>query len=143
MSLEIPNADLFPFRGTIQDMCCVEQEGTSLLVMACSNSGVEAYNIDSKELVRSIRGKMPFTKDDLDAYYITTDEDGRLFVGDDRNNCIHLFSFDGKYVTTLLLRELIKGSLENIWWSKGLSGLIVSHSDEDYDTWISVIKMQP
>ena len=81
LSHEIPEADILPFRKGIH-MCCAEQEDISLLVTARYTDGVEAYNMDTKELVRSIRGKMPFTKDDLDAYYITTDEDGRLFVGD-------------------------------------------------------------
>ena len=140
-SHEIPEADLLPFRAGI-DMCCAEQEGTTLVVMACNTNGVEAYNMDTKELVWSIKGKMPLTEDDLDANSITTDEDGRLFVGDSRSKCLHLFSFGGKYVTALLLRELVQGPLENIWWSKELSGLIVHHSDKDYEDWISVIKIQ-
>ena len=86
---------------------------------------------------------MPFTEDDLHAVCIKTDEDGRLFVGDDRNKCIQIFAFDGKYVTTLLLRELVKGTLENICWSKALSGLIVSHRDKHGANWISVITIQP
>ena len=142
LSHEISKEELLPFRGGIDDMCCAEQEGISLLVTARYTDGVEAYNTDTKELVWAIKGKMPLTEDDLDVNSITTDEDGRLFVSDSRNACIHLFSFDGKYVTTLLLRELVQGTLQNIWWSKGLSGLIASHIDEDYDFWISVIKIQ-
>ena len=123
-------------------MCCAEFDGKSLLVVACSDDGVKAYNLDKKKLVWSIRGKMPLSEKPLEAEGITADKHGRPFVHDEGNKCIHIFSIDGKFVTTLLREgEQGLGALGNICWSEELSGLIVVHRKDD-KTWISLVKIQ-
>ena len=123
-------------------MCYAEFDGKSLLVVACSDDGVKAYNMDTKELVWSIIGEMPLSEKPLKALGITADKHGRLFVRDEENKCIHIFSIDGKFVTTLLREgEQGLGELNNICWSKELSGLIVVHRKDD-KTWISLVKIQ-
>ena len=119
-------------------MCYAEFDGKSLLVVACSEEGLEAYNMDKKKFVWSIRGEIPLSEKRLKARRITTDKHGRLFVCDKGNKCIHIFSTDGKCVTTLLREgEQGLGELYHICWSEQLSGLIVAHRKDD-KTWISL-----
>ena len=85
---------------------------------------------------------MPLSEKHLDARGITADKHGRLFVGDEENKCIHIFSIDGKFITTLLREgEQGLGELYHICWSEQLSGLIVAHR-KDNKTWISLVKIQ-
>ena len=90
------------YRRTVHDLCSAELEGISLLVTVNGYRGVKAYNASTGAHVWSMEGEIPFSKNDLFARSITADEHGRLFVLDDRNKCIHVFSVKGKYVTTLL-----------------------------------------
>ena len=83
-------------------MCCAELEGTLLLVAACGYSGLRAYNPSTKYPVWEFLSEIPFNQKDLFARNIATDDHGRLFVLDDKNKCIHVFSVGGKFVTTLL-----------------------------------------
>ena len=126
---------------SVYGICCAEFDGKSLLVMACIDLSVKAFNMDTKEIAWSIRGWIPLSKKHLDARGITADKHNRLFVGDEENKCIHIFSIDGKFVTTLLREgEQGLGELNNICWSEELSGLIVVHRKDD-NTWISLIKL--
>ena len=126
----------------VYGMCCAEFDGKSLLVMACYDDSVKAYNTDTREMVWSIIGEMPLSEKPLVARAITSDKHGRLFVCDKGNKCIHIFSTDGKYVTTLLREgEQGLGELYHICWSEQLSGLIVVHS-KDNKIWISLVKIQ-
>ena len=127
----------------VYGMCCAEFDGKSLLVMACYDDSVNAYNTDTREMVWSIIGAMPHSEKPLDARGITADKHGRLFVRDEGNKCIHIFSIDGKYVTTLLREgEQGLGALYKIHWSEELSGLIVAHRKGDKTWIISRIKIE-
>ena len=126
----------------VYDVCCADLNDTSLVVVACSISGIEAFNQRTAKSVWCIKGEIPFNEKHLNAFRITADDHGRLFVRDDGNKCIHIFSVDGKYVTTLLREgEQGLGKLGEIRWSEGLPGLLVAHS-KDKTTWISLVKIQ-
>ena len=126
----------------VYDMCCAELEGNPILLTVGGYIGVTAYSTSTTDYLWSLRGEIPFSLKDLFAYCITTDENGRLFVLDARNKCIHIFSVYGKYVTTLLRKgEQGIGEPRKIRWSEGLSGLIVVHGKDKY-TRISLIKIQ-
>ena len=128
--------------STVHDMCCAEVEDTPLLVVACGYRGVEAYNITTEELVWDIMRSIPLNEKPIYARGITGDNCGRLFVIDDQNKCIHVFSVIGKYVTTLLRKgERGIGELGKIRWSESLSGLIVVHGKGRH-TKINLIKIQ-
>ena len=123
-------------------MCCAEFEGRSFLFMGCSHNGLETYNTNAGEREWSVQGEIPFSEINLDAKHITTDARGHLFVHDEENKCIHIFSLNGKYVMTLLREgEQNLGELHTICWSQELSGLIVAHR-KDNKSWISLIKIQ-
>ena len=130
------------YRRTVRDICCAELEGIPLLVTVSGYRGVTAYNTNTEEEVWSIEGEIPFNEKTLFARGITSDKHDRLFVLDDRNKCIHVFSVKGKYVTTLLRKgEQGIAELREIRWSEGLSGLIVVHG-YGRNTQISIIKIQ-
>ena len=127
---------------TVYDICCAELKGSPLLVTVKGYIGVTAYNTNTEEEVWSIRNQIPFSQDNIFARGITADQHGRLFVLDDKNKSIHVFSVNGKYVTTLLRKgEQGIGEMRKIRWSEGLSGLIVVHSNSG-NTQISIIKIQ-
>ena len=86
----------------IDDMCCVELEGKSLLVTASGIEGVKAYNARTTHLEWTAVGRYSGMKEALDAHSIAADECGHLFVCDGGNQCIHTFSVDGKYLTAIV-----------------------------------------
>ena len=130
------------YRNRVRDICYAELEGIPLLVTVSGYRGVTAYNTNTVKELWSIEGEIPFNEKTLFARGITADEHGRLFVLDDRNKCIHVFSVKGKYVTTLLRKgEQGIAELREIRWSEGLSGLIVVHG-YGRNTQISIIKIQ-
>ena len=130
------------YRSTVYDVCCAELEGDPLLVIVVGYRGVTAYNTDTGEEVWSMGGRMASTEKDLFARGITADQHGRLFVFDDRNRCIEVFSVYGKYITTLL-KQGEEGIAEPriIRWSEGLSGLLFVHGRGD-NAQISLIRIQ-
>ena len=123
-------------------MCCVELEGKSLLVTALGIEGVKAYSTRKPDLVWSAPGRFTEMEEALDAQSITVDRNDHLFVCDAGNHCIHTFTMDDKYLSTMIKEgQQGLGELRRIRWSEDLSGLIVTHR-KDNDTWISLIKIQ-
>ena len=130
------------YSKTVYDICCAELKGIPLLVTVKGYIGVTAYNANTEEEVWCIDGQIPFSEYNIFARSITADQHGRLFVLDDRNQCIHVFSVKGRYITTLLRKgEQGIAELRKIRWSEGLSGLIVVHRN-DRNTQISIVKIQ-
>ena len=142
-SLPLPNTDVVIILDKcfcVEDMCYVQQQRRSLLVLACGIGGVRVYNTSSRRLEWSVNGMLPGMDKVLDVMRITADEDGHVFVLDFNNNCIHMFTVNGKYITTLLREgEEGLGQMKVIRWSEGLSALIVLHQ-KDAGTWVSLVK---
>ena len=123
-------------------MCFAEVEDTPLLVLVCGYHGVEAYNITTEELVWDVIRSIPLNEKPIFARSIDTDNHGRLFVLNEQNKCIHIFSVVGKFITTLLRKgERGVGELRKIRWSESLSGPIVVHG-KGRNTKINLIKIQ-
>ena len=79
----------------------------------------------------------------MSPYGVTTDGRGHLFVCDQQNACVQMFSTDGVYMGTVLLtREngMFEPSL--LRWSDRMSALIIVHQNRE-ETWISVVNVQP
>ena len=126
----------------IDDMCCFELESKSFLVTASGTEGVKAYNTRKPDLEWSVVGRLTEMEEVVDAHSITVDRNGHVFVCDAGNHCIHTFTMDGKYISTMIKEgQQGLGELRRIRWSEDLSGLVVTHR-KDNDTWISLIKME-
>ena len=142
-SLPLPNTDVVIILGKcfgVRDMCYVQQQRKSFLVLACGVGGVRVYNTSSKHLEWSVNGMLHGMDKVLHVMSITADEDGHVFVLDLNNKCIHMFTVNGKYITTLLREgEQGLGQKGVVRWSEGLSALIVLHQ-KDAGTWVSLVK---
>ena len=73
---------------------------------------------------------------------ITTDGNGRLFVADSSNNCIHLFSVNGEYLGCALTADDYNfGELKkHVRWHNKTSSLVVAHRTNE-STFISIVKI--
>ena len=64
----------------------------------------------------------------MEARGVATDGHGRLFVSDQGNQCIHMFSADGNYNQCLWKAGDILGDLSKIQWSENASCFYVTHT---------------
>ena len=128
------------------DMCFVEDGDKMLLIVAQPATGLIAYNAKTGKVQWAVTGrlkdekiwpKLPdrkvggFTLIDgnmLVFTAVTTDDQGHIFASDLFNECVHVFSVDGRYLDVLLG----KGPGPNIRkprkvrWCKNTSLLVVS-----------------
>ena len=97
--------------------CCVELESKPLLVTASGTEGVKAYNTRKPDLEWSVVGRLTEMEEAVDAQSITVDKKGRLFVCDIGNHCIHTFTMNGKYLSTMIKEgQQGLGELRRIRW---------------------------
>ena len=110
-------------------------------------SGIYARNL-ANILLWNIEGAIDGQKE-IRCVSVTTDGRGHLFVCDEANKCIQLFSTDGLYICRLIGRgEHGLGEPFLVRWCKKTSSLIIAHSKtiqgaytrRDY-MYISVIKL--
>ena len=70
---------------------------------------------------------------------VTTDGQGHVFVTDENNKCIQIFSAGGKYVGVLLKEgQQGLGEPRRVRWNDATSSLVVAHK-KDRNIFISVI----
>ena len=77
---------------------------------------------------------------DMDAWGVTTDMRGHLFICDHENDCVQMFSTDGKYMGALLKKQLGFGKPREILWCESSSCFVVAHETRDYYN-VSVLKI--
>ena len=111
------------------DMTLVRHKNRELLVIATYEGKMMAVDIHSDRCKWQASEYIPNKRYPLRAMGVTADCNGHLFVRDWNNGCIHLYSFDGKFVKTLLEEGMHGlGKIRRIRWCENSSSLIVVHS---------------
>ena len=138
------NVQLLVITGGITATGSVSLVNVSKLVQSTRMNGqLCAYNVDSGEMVWTVKGKQPGTDEDICGVAVTSDGNGHLFVCDSNNNCVQMFSTDGNHQGRLEIEdEETLGKLKMIRWCSSSSSLIVVHSrdGQKYDS-ISSVKL--
>ena len=120
----------------INDMCCTRflGEDKNMVFATHGENGVFAYNTNMTNaytLAWKAEGKLPGMSQEMNAYGVTTDGRGHLFVCD-RNNCfIQMFSVDGRYLGPVKIE--CQGSRSFPKWvsySRSTSSLVVFFGDQ-------------
>ena len=132
-------------------MCTVKDGSNELLVAAGQASvevdggernqgqnGVFAYNMATGKQEWQFCRKPPGMENSVKARGVATDGHGRLFVCDQGNTCIHMFSADGKYNQCLWKADDILGDLSKIQWSENTSCFYVTHT---YNETVEIITL--
>ena len=101
-----------------------------------------ALDIDSNT-IKWTCNRLPDKEENFKPYGVATDHHGHLFVCDEGNACIQIFSVkDGKYLGSLIKsREQGLGVPRWIRWSKDAKSLIVSHKKVHGSVNISVLQL--
>ena len=71
-----------------------------VVVTGCGDE-IFAYDARSGEWKWGVEGKLEGMSEELVAHGVATDGIGHLFVGDQHNKCIQIFSVDGRYMGAL------------------------------------------
>ena len=118
----------------VWNMFCVHDENQKLLITTAGFDGVTAYNTENDEMVWGLKGNLPRMKEQIMAEGVAADGNGRLFVSDESNRCIHIVTVEGLYAGVLLKEgEQKLGRPRLIHWCSETSSLIVAHIiDEQY-----------
>ena len=128
-------------QGSIVDICCIQNETKQLLITALGYKGVSAYNTSKEGLEWEVKGKVPCMKRILNAARVATNGRDQVFVCDDYNDCIQMFTVDGHYMGTVSVNnDTFLGTPSRIDWCKNTSSLAVVHLKES-QVGISKIKI--
>ena len=129
----------------VQDMCLAHTKEKKLLIGSFGKppDRLEAIDIDSDKVEWTYENNSPDKDEKFKPYGVATDQHGLLFVCDQGNACIQIFSVkDGKYLGTLIESgEQGLGELKWIRWSKDTKSLIVSHKKDYGKVNISVLQL--
>ena len=142
--------------GEIADMCTVQDGYKQLLIVAARDvispcvsrdgtfdfygqDGIFAYNTATDKREWAFCGKLPGMENIMKARGVATDGRGHLFVSDQGNHCIHLFSVDGNYIKCLLKGEDRLGNPGIIRWWVEESCLVTVCGRESHLKVISVL----
>ena len=109
-------------------MCFIKENKRETVICLYSGlSGIYARNW-YKQLLWSVEGAVD-GKTEIRCVSVATDGRGHLFVCDEANECIQLFSTDGLYIGCLVRQgEHGLGEPRLVRWCKKSSSLIVAHS---------------
>ena len=112
----------------ITDMCFINGNKRETVICCYSGlSGIYARNW-SNRLLWSVEGAVDGKKE-INCVSVATDGRGHLFVCDEANKCIQLFSRDGLYIGRLIKSgEHGLGVPGLVRWCKKTSSLIIAHS---------------
>ena len=120
----------------VWDLCCTFMKNSNqrLLITTGGFDGVNAHNSDADKLEWSVNGGLSGVEDEMTAEGVTSDGHGHLFVSDENNKCVHVFSISGDHVGTVLHEgEQGLGRPRLIHWCDSSFSLIVAHIiDEQY-----------
>ena len=115
--------------------------GGNIVLVACGIKGFKAYDVKKKQLKWCVSGKLDGLENALHVTRITSDGQESIFVCDQGNSCVIVFSFSGEYISTLVKAgEQGVGEPNEILWLKAVSLLIVAHRKDDEEMWVSVVK---
>ena len=111
----------------ITDMCFIKENKRETVICLYSGlSGIYARNWSNK-LLWSVDGAVD-GKTEIRCVSVATDGRGHLFVCDEANQCIQLFSTDGLYIGRLIkCGEHLLGVPRLVRWCKKTSSLIIAH----------------
>ena len=114
----------------IRDICCLKYAHKHLLVAIRDDGGVSAYNKITDKLEWSVKGFLSGTDKQMKACSLAADDDrGHLFVCDEANFSVQMFSADGVYLGCLLKEgEQSVGRPLMIRWCENSSCLVALHS---------------
>ena len=108
----------------IYDMCCSRYLGEDKNVIAATHgeNGVFAYHTNANTLAWS---------EEMEAYGVTTDGRGHLFVCDRTNCCVEMFSVDGRYLGPMEIEGQKSRSFPKwVSYSRSTSSLVVFFGDQ-------------
>ena len=117
---------------SMQNMCCAKYRGKTLVFIASGQGGVFAYCLQSGAVKWHVKD-VPCSDntDYLCATDVATDGRDKIFVCDDGNGCVHVFSPDGAYAGDLIRRgEHGLGSPFKISWNDINKSLLVAHKKD-------------
>ena len=128
-------------QSDIKDICIVQHEGRTLIVVADYYDGIFGFNAETGEVdwkfysdelsiskEETKDGEDGTGEDEMYASSVTADNRGNLFVCDTNNCCIHAFTTDGEYQGVAFKRgDEGLGKPKRIRWCQTLSSLIIAH----------------
>ena len=115
----------------VQDMCIAESENETLLIVISHDRDelIHAFNSTTGQLKWTVQKKIP--SGTFTSYGVAGDGYGRLFVADDTNKCIQMFSaLDGQYLGCFMNKgDQGFGNVRRLRWCETTSSLVVAHHD--------------
>ena len=112
---------------------------TNCLVVINGSGGICACKSGVGEIEWSVEGKLPGMEKQLKGQSLATDGQGHLFVSDDGNGCVQMFTTDGKFIGPGIRNTTLLGTPELIRWNDKTSSLVVSFKKKNKQ-YISMIK---
>ena len=114
--------------ASIYDLCCVQSEEKTLLIVTCGCIGVLAYNAPTGILEWNIKGNLPGMRKVLSAQRIAAGDFGHLFICDDYNDSIQMFNLAGQYMGAVTKEgDSYIGKPWRIQWCINTASLVVAH----------------
>ena len=109
----------------IYDMCFVDYGDKQLLIVAADDEGLFAYNTRTDKLEWKVVGKQSEMEENMLVTGVATDGRGHLFVADDGNKCIRMFSVsDHSHVKCLVKGVETIGNPDFVRWCEKTSSLL-------------------
>ena len=97
-----------------------------LLIVTRSLDGIYAYNVEKDVLEWKVEGCVEGLEKKMGLESVVTDGCGRIFVGDQANSCIQMFSADGVHLGFILKEEnQVMVQTPRISWCNSVSSLLV------------------
>ncbi len=116
----------------VQDMCYIDDGGQEIVVVACGEGGLETFDLANGDRTWEAKGRLPGMEHALNAWGVTSNGRGEIFVADWDNSCIQMFSVDGAYLGPLLER---RGNdtrrCSRILWNEATSSLLAAFQPEE------------
>ena len=119
----------------VWDLCCtfVKNGKQRLLITTGGFDGINAHSAETDKQEWSLKGGISGVEDEMTAEGVTSDGRGHLFVCDENNKCVHVFTTSGDHVGAVLREgEQGLGRPRLIHWCDGSSSLIVGHIIDEY-----------
>ena len=114
------------------DICHIQHGDRNVLLNVYSKKGITAYDMQTNTPKWMVKGKLGGMTSDLDAWGITTDGYGHLFICDWANSSVQMFTVDGVYLGPVLKEgEQGLGTQGRIHWCKSLSSFVVAHKKKE------------
>ena len=117
----------------IYDMCCTRYLGDdkNVVVATHGENGVFAYYTNANTLAWKAGGRFPGMSQEMNAYGVTMDGRGHLFVCDGNNCCVQMFSVDGRYLGPMKIEGQVSRLFPKwISYSRSTSSLVIFFGDQ-------------